>query len=58
MGKSGCMAVFYIFLSLFWAVLGLRCCAGFSTAMVSGGYSLVASHALLTAVVSVVASRL
>ena len=37
------------------AVLGLRCCAGFSLIMESGGYSPVSVCRLLTAVASLVA---
>ena len=47
----------FVFLSLFWAVLGLHCCSvfmGFSLPAVSRGYSLVAVHWLLTAVASLV----
>ena len=40
---------------LFLAVLGLRCCEGFSLFVESGGHSLVAVHGLLTAVASLVA---
>ena len=35
-------------------MLGLCCCAGFSLAAASGGYSLVAVHGLLIAVASLV----
>ena len=31
----------FIYLFLFWAVLGLRCYLGFSLVVESGGYSLV-----------------
>ena len=37
---------------LFLAVLGLRCCTGFSLVAVSGGYSLVAVLELLIAMAS------
>jgi len=37
---------------LFLAVLGLRCGAGFSLVVASGGYSLVVACRLLTAVAS------
>ena len=39
------------------AGLGLRCCAGFSPVLESGGYSLVAGLTLLVAVVSLVAEQ-
>ena len=39
---------------LFWAVLGLRCCVGFSRVAASKGYSLVATHGLLIVVASLV----
>ena len=42
---------------LFMAVLGLCCSAGFSLVVASGGYSLVAVHGLLIAVVSLVAEH-
>lgn len=35
---------------LFLAVLGLRCCAGLSLVLVSGGYSVVVVYRLLSAV--------
>ena len=38
----------YLFIHLFLAVLGFLCFLGFSLVMVSGGYSLVAIHRLLT----------
>ena len=48
----------YIFLFLLFilcfTMLGLCCCAGFSPAAASGGYSLVAVHGLLIAVASLV----
>ena len=40
------------FYNLFVAVLGLRCCTGFSLVGGSGGYSLVEVHRLLIAVAS------
>ena len=40
----------YNFIYLFLAVLGLRCCVGFSLVAESGGYSLVMAHGLLIAV--------
>ena len=42
---------------LFLAVLGLRCCTGFSLVVVSRGYSLIATHGLLIAVVSLAAEH-
>ena len=42
------------FLLLFLAVLSLHCCAGFSLAGVSGGYSPVAVHGFLTEAASLV----
>ena len=36
-----------VFICLFLAVLGLHCCAGFSLAMASRGYSLVVVNRLL-----------
>ena len=42
----------FINLHLFLAVLSLHCCAGFSVVAASRGYSLVALHGLLSAVVS------
>ena len=38
------------------AVLGLLCCMGFSLGVTSRGYSLVAAHRLLIAVVSLMQS--
>ena len=40
------------FTYLFLAVLGLRCCVGFSLVAVSASYSLVVVHGLLIAVAS------
>ena len=42
---------------LFMAVLGLRCCVGFSLVVVSGGYSLFVVHGLLIVVASLVAEH-
>ena len=42
---------------LFLAMLGLRCCKGFSPFMVSGDYSLVAMPGLLIEVASPVAEH-
>ena len=42
------------FTYLFLAVLGLRCCVGFSLVAVSASYSLVVVHGLLIAVASLV----
>ena len=42
----------FINLHLFLAVLSLHCCAGFPVVAASRGYSLVALHGLLSAVVS------
>ena len=45
--------VFYkIILFIYFAVLGLSCCSGFSLVAVSGGYSVVAVYELLIAVAS------
>ena len=49
--------VFFKIIYLFLAVLGLRCCEGFSLVVVRGGYSLVAVHWLLIAVVSLIAKH-
>ena len=43
-----------IFICLLWAVLGLRCCTGFSLVAASRGYSLFAVHGLLIAAASLV----
>ena len=43
---------------LFWAVLGLCCFMGFSLAVASRGYSLVAGLGLLIAVASLVENGL
>ena len=40
------------FIHLFFALLGLHCCEGFSLALESSGYSLVVVHRLLIAVAS------
>ena len=40
----------FYFYNLFAAVLGLRCCEGFSLVGESGGYSLAVAHRLLIAV--------
>ena len=47
--------ILFFFLSL--AMLGLRCCKGFSPFMVSGDYSLVAMPGLLIEVASPVAEH-
>ena len=50
----------YIFLKgicLFLAVLGLRCCEGFSLVAPSRGYTLVGVHRLLMAEASLVAEH-
>ena len=44
----------YNFIYLFLAVLGLRCCEGFSVVAASGGYSLLAVHGLLIVVTALV----
>ena len=51
-----CLLIF-IWLYLFLAVLGLRCCKGFSLVMAIGGYSLVAVRGLLIAVASLIAEQ-
>ena len=43
---------FFLFIYLFWAVLGLHCCMGFSLVSESVGYSLVAVCGLLIEVAS------
>ena len=43
-----------LFIYLFLAVLGLRCCEGFSLVAASGGYSLLAVHGLLIVVTALV----
>ena len=50
---------FYVFISVYLllAVLGLRCCAGFSLVAASRGYRLVAVHRLLIAVASLAMER-
>ena len=42
---------------LFWAVLGLHCCAGFSRGAASGGSSLVAVFRVLVATASLSAEH-
>ena len=49
------ITVVLLFVFLFFAVLGLLCCPGFSLVVASGGYSPVAVHGLLIAVASLVA---
>ena len=46
------MGLFYVYLYSFLAVLGLRCCAGFSLVVARGGYSVVVAHDLLMTVAS------
>ena len=53
--KSSSESWFFIY--LFFSVLGLRCCVGFSPVAASRGYSLVAVCRLLIAVVSPVAEH-
>ena len=50
-----CLLRFCLF--VYTAVLGFRCCTGFSLVAVSGGDSLIAGRGLLTAVASPVAER-
>ena len=45
---------FFLIIIYFLAVLGLRCCAGFSLVVVSGAYSLVATCGLLIAAASLI----
>ena len=45
---------FFHFIYLFLAVVGLCCCAGFSLAVMSGSYPLVAVRRLLIAVAALV----
>ena len=40
-----------LFIYLFLVVLGLQCCTGFSLVVLSGDFSVVASHRLLIMVV-------
>ena len=47
----------YLFIYLFMAVPGLHCCAVFSVAVASGGYSLVVVHRLLIVAASLVAEQ-
>ena len=49
--------VFYKAVFFFLAMLGLRCCTGFSLIAASGGYSLVAVCGLLVVVASLVAEH-
>ena len=42
---------------LYFILLGLHCCEGFSVLVISGAYSLVAGHELLIAVASLVADH-
>ena len=49
------IALCYLGIFIFWAVLGFHCCTGFFPAAGKGGYSLVAVHLLLTAVAPLVA---
>ena len=49
--------LFYLFIYLFLAVLGLCCCIGFSLVSVIRGYSLTVVHGLLTEVASLVAEH-
>ena len=46
------------FIYLFLAVLVLHCCTGFSVAVASGGYSLIAVHGLPIVVAFLVAPGL
>ena len=48
---------FFLIIIYFLAVLGLRCCAGFSLVVVSGAYSLVATCGLLIAAASLIVER-
>ena len=55
-----CIRVFlFLLVSIYLrvAVLGLRCCAGFSLVVASRGYSRIAVHGLLIAVASLVAEH-
>ena len=49
--------LFKLFIYVFWALLDLCCCTGFSLVVVSGRHSLVAVHGLLIAVASLVAEH-
>ena len=44
-----------LFIYLVLALLGLHCCAGFSSVVVSGDYSLIAVRSFLIAVIPLVA---
>ena len=55
--RASLLKVFILFIYLFLAVLGLRCCEGFSLVVVSRSYFLVAVHGLLIAVASLVAEH-
>jgi len=46
-----------LFIYLFWAVLGLHCCMGFSLVAASRGYLLIAGWGVLIAVASLVAGH-
>ena len=46
------LSAFHVFVCLFLAVLGLRCCLGFSPLVAIGGYTRVVVHRLLIAVAS------
>ena len=50
--------LFIILFTLIFAVLGLRCCTGFSLVVASRGYSLAAVCELLTVVASLLLSKL
>ena len=54
---SPCGTFKYLFVHLFLAALGLRCCMGFSLVALSGGYSLVPVLRLLIVVASFVAEH-
>ena len=51
------MNVFCNLIYLLLAVLGLRCCSGFSLVVASGGYSLFVVLRLLIGMASLVAER-
>ena len=51
------LLIYFLQISLFLAVLGLRCCTGFPVVGLSGGYSLVAVHRFLSASASLVVER-
>ena len=56
-GTNMNLLIYFLQISLFLAVLGLRCCTGFPVVGLSGGYSLVAVHRFLSASASLIVER-